>query len=136
MSKVVVLDMGAEKLRERLADLSVRRLDVGFVGERAAHAHPNSDDTTIAGVAAMVQFGTEDMDARPYFDLAIGSFESEVDLGAAAEHAVKGSSGVAEGLNDLGVALAKTVSGAIERVGAVDSGTLRDAATYVIEVDR
>ena len=58
MSRVIVVDLGAERIRDRLAALETMTITIGHQGESGDAPHPSSPDVRVVDVAAFALYGT------------------------------------------------------------------------------
>jgi len=125
-------DHGMKKYLARLAELEQLEIVAGHVGENALEPHPKSTNVTKLQVSRFVQFGTANMPARPYMDLAAQDLKSDPDLKRLNKEALTSKRSAKNALKPLGRRTARAIRDAIVAVDAVDTGATRDAVRYQI----
>lgn len=80
--------IGLDGLKAKLVELRDRKILVGVVGDNATRLHPNGNGETIGQVGKWMEFGTEQIDKRPFVHEGIARLRKTDKIKASLKKAV------------------------------------------------
>jgi len=146
---------GLEKLGRAISAFEGLTVTVGFQGESGRAAHPDSPGTSIAQIAAAMEFGTQNVPARPFLRTTVQQKRAEISTAVAQTilSVVRGKTPVSAAAESGASVVAmvreiidtarqwaepladNTVNKKRSSDPLVDSGALRDTVSYTVRRD-